>query len=383
MIKIVYLLVATFISLAHGKSEFIVAPYIVVGEKGGLSLHFRPGSLREMDVTVESLNPSVRTGTTKGKWTADKLHKIDLGFLKCGEGLRYKFSSSDEVLDNSLYAIPCEGREFHFGFMSDTQIKNSAGQARADSLSRVISDLQKKFPISLIINAGDIVQYGGIESEWLNFFRITNHYLQKTYLMAAVGNHEYYESPSYDKAPPEFLIYMRNGKDTDLGFIQLDLDRMNLLMLNSNFESMSESKIFEQWLWLEEKLEVAESQKKPTIVIMHHSPFSSNLEHFRTIPSRLRTDLVPILEKYSVVKMMISGHLHMYERSQKKGITYLVAGPSGGINNVISYKNPFSVFIRQFTTTFSVFRMDEDKIEVLTYEGNKGMVIDSFVVPLN
>jgi 3',5'-cyclic AMP phosphodiesterase CpdA len=115
---------------------------------------------------------------------------------------------------------------------------------------------------------------------------------------------------------------------------------------------------------------------------MHHSPFSSNLEHIREIPTRLRKDLVPMLEKYKV-KLMLSGHLHMYERSEKDGITYMIAGPSGGINNVISYKNPFSVFIRQFTTTFSVLKVLSDRIEVLTYEGARGTVIDAFAVKLD
>jgi hypothetical protein len=114
---------------------------------------------------------------------------------------------------------------------------------------------------------------------------------------------------------------------------------------------------------------------------MHHAPFSSSVDYVREIPTRLRNELVPTLEKYSCVKMMISGHLHMYERSQKGRIPYLVAGPAGGIINYITYKNPYSVFIKPFSTTFSVFKVTSKKIEVTTFTGLKEM-IDSFSVDL-
>lgn len=365
------------------KNIFTISPYVVIEDKGSLSLNFQTSEPTEFEVTVEGRFFFSPKKKFSGLWTNDKLHKLDLGKLKCGYSLRYKIKTKEETIDNALHEIPClETEPLYFGFMSDTQIKTKDGQVRADVLSKTISDLQKNIPFSLIVNGGDIVQHGGYRAEWINFFRTTDVYLKNSMIMAAVGNHEYFESPSMDRMPPEFSTYLRNGVGSELGYAQLDLGKINILVLNSNFESMSEPRIDEQFEWLEGKLKSADKRKRPTIVVMHHSPFSSNLEHVREIPTRLRKDLVPLIEKYKV-KMMLSGHLHMYERSEKAGTTYLIAGPSGGINNVISYKNPYSVFIKQFTTTFSVLKVLSDRIEVLTYEGARGTVIDSFVVKLD
>ena len=359
------------------QSIFTISPYITVEDQGRITLNFQ--TIKDVQLEVKLQEQKKRIS---GFYSASKLTKIDFGTIICDKPLRYTISSESRTeIDNALVAIPCTKKSpLYFGFMSDTQIKNEAGQVRANELSKTISTFQKAHSFSLIINAGDIVQHGGFENEWINFFNTVDIYLRRTYLMAAVGNHEYFESPSIDIAPPEFLTYMRNGHSPDLGYMQLDLGRINILMLNSNFESMTESKIIEQWEWLEAKLKISQEQKKPTVVTMHHSPYSSNLEHIRTIPTRLRAELVPMLEKYGV-KMVLSGHLHMYERSYKAGITYLTAGPSGGINNVVSYKNPYSVFYRQFITTFSVLKLNGNFLEVITYGGDKS-VIERFNVKL-
>lgn len=375
-----FLLMFLFGTSVWAESNFLVSPYLIIEDQGHVSLNFRPLRDQELEVRVN------RTGTEvvhSRIWSGKELSKIDLGKIHCGEPLQYKIISKTQTeLDHAIHSIPCdEKKPLYFGFMSDTQIKNEAGQARATSLSKTVSEIQKTIPFALIVNGGDIVQHGGFEEEWVNFFNTASPYSKTSYVMAAVGNHEYYESPSVDKAPPQFLEYMRNNHSSELGNLQLVLGKLNFLMLNSNFESMTEGKIQEQWKWLEEKLESGEREGKITLIVMHHSPYSSNLEHLRTIPARLRSELVPLLERHKSVKMVLSGHLHMYERSLKSNIVYLTAGPSGGINNVISYKNPYSVFIKQFTTTFSIIKYENDKLDVATYSGPK-TVIDRFSVSL-
>lgn len=365
------------------KNIFTISPYVVVEDKGSLSLNFQTAEATEFEVIIDGRFFFLPKKKYSALWSNDKLHKINLGKLKCGQSLRYKIKTAEETIDNAIHEIPClETEPLYFGFMSDTQIKTKDGQERANKLSQSIAHLQENIPFSLIVNAGDIVQHGGYQSEWINFFRTTDVYLKNSILLAAIGNHEYFESPSMDKMPPEFSLYLRNGVGSDLGYAQLDLGKINILVINSNFESLTDARVKEQWEWLEGKLKTAEKRRRPTVVVMHHSPFSSNLEHVRDIPTRLRKELVPLLEKYKV-KMMLSGHLHMYERSEKAGVTYLIAGPSGGINNVISYKNPYSVFIKQFTTTFSVLKVLDNRIDVLTYEGARGTVIDTFSVSLD
>lgn len=378
-------------SKVEAANIFSIAPYITVEDQGKLTFNFQTSETTFLDIHIKksietSGQASANTIDFNGTYSSGTLNKLDLGTLKCGEGLNYSIASKSKIeMDNGLFSLPCEKEKpLYFGFMSDTQIKNGSGQIRATELSKTVEELRKDYPFSLVINAGDIVQHGGLETEWLNFFNTANVYLSKSYIMAAVGNHEYFESPSMDKAPPQFLKYFRHMQEEDeknLGYAALDLGRINIFMINSNFASMSEQKIQQQWDWLEGKLKQAEAMNKPSIITMHHSAFSSSLEHVREIPTRLRRDFVPMIEKYKNVKMVISGHLHLYERSYKNGISYLVAGPSGGINNVITYGNPYSQFTKSFVTTFSVFAVTSDKLEITTYTGDKTK-LDQFSVPL-
>lgn len=378
-------------SKVKAASVFTIAPYITVEDQGKITFNFQTSETTFLNINIKknietSGQESVKTINFSGNYTSETLNKLDLGTLKCDEGLNYSIASKAKIeMDNGLFSIPCSSEKpLYLGFMSDTQIKNGSGQIRANQLSKTVAELRKDYPFSLVINAGDIVQHGGLENEWLNFFNTANPYLSKSYVMAAVGNHEYFESPSMDKAPPQFLKYFRHMQEEDeknLGYAALDLGRINIFMINSNFASMSEQKIEQQWDWLEGKLKQAEATKKPSIIAMHHAPFSSSFEYVREIPSRLRRDFVPMIEKYKNVKMVISGHLHMYERSYKNGISYLIAGPSGGINNVITYSNPYSQFTKSFVTTFSVFSVTSNKIEITTYTGDKTK-LDQFSVPL-
>ena len=152
-------------------------------------------------------------------------------------------------------------------------------------------------------------------------------------------------------------------------------------MLNSSFDYMNDTTYQEQWNWFINQLNENQKINKPVIVAMHHSPFSSTLDYVREIPTKLRAELVPTLEQYSCVKLMMSGHLHMYERSVKNNLNYLSAGPSGGIVNYITYTNPYKVFIQPFVTTFSIFKVTDSQIEITTFTGQKEM-IDHFVVNL-
>lgn len=360
-------------SQVHASPSFTIAPYLILDDQSQRTLSFH-----STDDVQFKINGS-RLETTNNTF-----NKIALGPLLCGEALEYSvLKSGQEILKKSLKALPCDPEEsYYFGFLSDTQIKNKWAQNKADQLAQAVENLKKKFPINLIVNAGDIVQHGGFEAEWINFFKTTERFTKDSYLIAAVGNHEYYESPSLDKAPENFLKYLRNGSNEDLGYMQVSLGKINLLVINSNFESMTEGKIREQWLWLEAKLIEAEKQNIPSFVTLHHSPYSSNLEHLRETPRRLREELVPLLEKFSSVKMVLSGHLHMYERSQKNGITYLTAGPSGGIFNVFSYYNPYSLVTKQLTTTFTIFKVKGNQIQVTTYNDTE-VAIDSFSIDIN
>ncbi len=442
---IITALIFSFFTLpAFSKGVFQVAPYLIMAQKKEAFLRFQPVDNLRLDISIrKESSRGVESNDYSQVFLNNKLHEIPLGRMGCETSLRYTITQREknvsEVLDHSVYPMNCSGQgPFYFGFMSDTQIKNNAGQLRAVKLAESIEKWQQKIPFSLVVNAGDLVQFGSIEKEWVHFFDVGQNYLKRSYIIAAVGNHEYYEAkrralprrpffdlgrslgqllrrscqaigrhlslpfgencpkasrqfhgssllrPTYvykDRAPALFMKYMRSEKSSDLGNLAIHFGSTQLLILNSNFKQLSNKKIQSQWSWLKSKLDQSEALGQVSIIVMHHSPFSSSLEHQRAIPKRLRKEFVPLIEKYSSVKFVLSGHLHMYERSLKNNIHYIISGPSGGIHNYISYPNKYKKFIKPLTTTFSIFKITSEQISVKTY-GPQQRIIDQVELKL-
>lgn len=64
----------------------------------------------------------------------------------------------------------------------------------------------------------------------------------------------------------------------------------------------------ERLQWLEREL--ARDTKTPTIVLMHHPPFDTGIEHMDRLGLRVEHPLEPIIRRHSNVERILCGHLH-------------------------------------------------------------------------
>ena len=107
---------------------------------------------------------------------------------------------------------------------------------------------------------------------------------------------------------------------------------VDMLFLDSNWPMKRGSA---QYAWLEGEL--AGSTAPWKFVVCHHPPFTSGPHGKegrdgtpKEAPIReLREYVIPLLEKHGVT-MVFTGHDHLYERSEKGGITYITTGGGGG-----------------------------------------------------
>ncbi|MDJ0624772.1 MAG: metallophosphoesterase [Candidatus Caenarcaniphilales bacterium] len=76
--------------------------------------------------------------------------------------------------------------------------------------------------------------------------------------------------------------------------------------------------------WLKESLSISKSPWK--IVFLHHSPYSSGKGHHNN--QHLIKNLTPILNEFNV-DLCLSGHNHLYERSEKIGSTIYITSGGG------------------------------------------------------
>ncbi|MFC1711595.1 metallophosphoesterase family protein [Patescibacteria group bacterium] len=126
--------------------------------------------------------------------------------------------------------------------------------------------------------------------EWVEFFTLP-------------GNERYYD-----------IVWPQNTR----------IPLLHLMFLDSDYrEPDGNSATSKQAIWLQDKLINSKALWK--LVFMHHSPFSSYNSGKK---AKSYVNQWPF-EKWGVTAV-ISGHNHVYERSEKNGVLYLVTGMAGG-----------------------------------------------------
>lgn len=220
-----------------------------------------------------------------------------------------------------------------------------------------------------VVIAGDLVQHGGEQRDWDEFWRhITNADGSKSIaahipFLAALGNHDYYEGPSlgqYDqpgseRAVAKYLTYFEypsNGAANPAQrnrYYRIDYGPVTVIALDAvngspdrtdhdtNFFLKGEldpnggpapdfNPGSNQYLWLERQLKEAQAKSRFTFVVFHHIPYSSGphgwpagegKEH-DTQSGRPTRILDPLFMKYGV-DAVLCGHDEMLERSVISG----------------------------------------------------------------
>lgn len=222
----------------------------------------------------------------------------------------------------------------------------------------------------LVFIAGDLVESGGEQRDWDEFWRLNtdlnseNSIAGEIPVIAALGNHEYYEGPYLDqynqpgseRAVKRFLTYFEspsnNSPDPEqegryycikygpATFIVLDVsnnglnksgDDTNFYLLGENDPGGGHAPDFgpgsQQYKWLETELIRSQTESVFTFVILHHAPYSAgphgyppgeveNTDNQSGNPVRL---LTPLFMKYGA-DAVISGHDEIWERSEITGI---------------------------------------------------------------
>jgi len=215
--------------------------------------------------------------------------------------------------------------------------------------------------------AGDLVESGGEQRDWNEFWRLTGPLAASTPLFPAPGNHEYYAGPgetgrytemASERAFAKYRAYFDlppNGMgphheryyDFDWGpvsFVVLDLGNgvphHSAADTNWYLKGEGEGGFAPSWSpgsaqyrWLEETLRRARDRSAFTFVMFHYCPYSSGPhglppgksageDPLSGIP--LQT-LTPLFLRYGV-DVLLSGHDEMYERSVVPGKQVLADG---------------------------------------------------------
>lgn len=221
----------------------------------------------------------------------------------------------------------------------------------------LVQQIAKHNPDYVFIG-GDITINGTLQSQYDAFFDAMKPLTQNNVeIFPTMGNHD-----------KDVTLFLKNFPNVDsLTYYSVDKDGIVWIILNSNIVLAPDSK---QYNWM---IETLENNKNRSVVIMMHHPIFSSGKYGSY--KGLDMLLPPIFKKYSVAAVFC-GHDHIYERSEKDGIYYIVFGGGGGPLYDKASRNDYSqLFLK--THGFLILKPEDNTMKVTAYDLD-GAKIDEF-----
>ncbi len=201
--------------------------------------------------------------------------------------------------------------------------------------------------------AGDLVQSGGEQRDWDEFWRHNAALAASVPIVPALGNHDYYGGPGdfggYGGAASQRAVSKFKAYFGRPNYYVLDYGPVALIVLDTNNgkpeRSAADTNWYlrdtapawqegsEQWAWLQRTLADAQKNKAFTFVMFHPAPYSSGIhgrppgvgrgKNFTSgWPQRV---LTPLFLRYGV-DAVFTGHDEMYEHSAVTGKEFTATG---------------------------------------------------------
>lgn len=321
-------------------------PYLTVEQGAGLVLNWK---------TFPSVYSEVDYGSTISYWKEGEFsRRIEVqpsedGFQHSAltntePGARYAYRINRGKV-NYLTTFSNDPEEFNFFVYSDTQ--NCYQRHRIVASEMALDPVKPTF----ILHAGDLVT-SPLATNWKHFFWAIEPYSNSTPLLPVLGNHEKNDDSYYNA-----FDLPDGGGDYDEQWYSFVYGDAQFIFLDSNAGEMGLGSFLEQKRWLKEQLEGCSRPIK--VVIFHHPIFSS--KYSKGVDIGLANSWHKLFKEYGV-DLVFSGHIHSYERSERDGITYIVAGGGGGPPGNLQSRFDFSQ--RVVTHTLHYMRVMVRKNEV-------------------
>ena len=174
---------------------------------------------------------------------------------------------------------------------------------------------------------GDIVNLGYSNRQWKPIDKyleaLRNHHIP---VHAILGNHEV-----MGRAREGVRKFQQRFPDHEpTGYI-VRLGNVAIVLVNSNFSSLSINEDAKQMTWYKNTLQTLDEDTEINFIITgcHHSPYTNS----RIVkPSKeVETKFVPVFLHSRKSCLFLSGHCHAYEHYKVEGKDFMVIGGGGGL----------------------------------------------------
>jgi acid phosphatase type 7 len=282
-------------------ARLLVPPYVQDAREDGFTIAY------ESDVKV---NGAVVLDDGQKVVTEGQRHEARITGLKPGTRIGYRVElDGEKVAQASAASAPKGGRNLTFVVYGDTRDNPDVGHALATLIKNDHPDL--------VLHTGDVVKTGGDDPLWPAFFENHNVLLSEVPLYPACGNHELH-GDSEGRNFNHYFVLPDEGRTRRYYTFRYGPARFIVLDGNGRHAEQTE--------WLKKTLEAARAEQVPHVFLLMHQPALSTGGHCGAAP--VQSAWVEQYEAYPV-RAVFAGHEHIYERLERRGVTYFVTGGGG------------------------------------------------------
>lgn len=351
-------------------------------EPGSLSISWKgdaagPEALQLDGVTGEKQRfTAVRERILKSDYYR---YHVELSGLAQGREYRYKIGGFE-----GSFRVPQESDVTRFLYLGDVQFQESMEEY--EEWGQMVRRAYREHPdLDFAVIGGDLVNSPGELSQWEAFLEACDVFA-KLPLATVAGNHEgVHSNYTYQKlfALPDDAEEDQSGEE----FYSLDFGNVRMLMMDSSFltEERRQSMGKDAWAKEEQRVEAwirsrTGSCEKPWLAaVIHHPVYGMHDED--TVSPQIRRLWAPLLETGGV-RIVFSGHQHLYQRTRSiHGVVYLM-GNSGQRESRFFHGNNLPEYTQQIYdrgANYQIVEAGARRLKMTSYN-KKGLVIDETVL---
>lgn len=373
---ILYSICGIGICIAGAHADITRGPYLQDGTSTRMTVMWLTSTAQYGVVTYLTTDEYARAVTT----AVGRIHAATLTGLEPGATYEYRVVSGADTRYGRFTAFPTETGSVRIAVLGDMQFNRDDQRRAARAMGAWLAD-QKPHAILMV---GDAIHNSEpmTHPHWDEIFDIFAPLLAGAPYYMVTGNRETQSGlcPGYH----DHFMFPRNGPE---GMEELvyafTCGPVHIAGGSIHYDGgLAHEPGTPQFLWLSN--EFAHATLPWNIFLLHHPLVTGGASSF-FLPDSRRTRLTralfdayaPWLEKHTV-DIVLQGHDHRYERSEKNGVTYLT---TTSIEHRFTADNPWSRIIHAHGNTLLIFSPDRARIRSIAVANNMVIVIDDVCLP--
>jgi Icc-related predicted phosphoesterase len=221
--------------------------------------------------------------------------------------------------------------EFRFAVFGDTRFHDPSDTKAANATVReaLVAAIDREHPAFVSVG-GDIVYVGGNARDWEVWDAETKVWREHNIpVYPAIGNHDV----SGDEKTALANYFARFPQLGNSRFYSVRMGACLMLVLDSAFDETNGP----QGEWLRGQLDALPTTVDFVFLLLHHPPYTSSSDerkygggHSARGPEQALAKMLEERQPHMHARIIvISGHVHNYERHVHNGVTYFVSGGGG------------------------------------------------------